>query len=402
MKWAVCEKFHEYLYGAKTFDKYTDNNPLTYVLTSAKLDACGQRWVCKLANYNFTIRYRCGQSNVEADALSRISWPEVLSDEDIDLDLECMDTHVVNTVLIGTNSKSSLIESVSYSSEIIPDELDVENNSTTALDWVQLQRADPHLSVIIKLIESDQLIKRKLHRKDSSEVKALLRIRKRLKLSKDILYRKSYTDNSSSRKILWQLVIPKAYRARALACCHDDGGHQGRMRTISLLKERCFWPGMQEEATQYVLKFSRCLRRKTTPQVAPLQSIYVIQPLVFIHMDYLSLEPSKGNIENVLVISDHFTRYALAYPSKTQTAHATARCLWDNFICHYGFPEKFISDQGRNFESDLIKELCKIAGVKKLHTTPYHPQGNGQCKRFNSTLCNMLGTLSEEEKSELK
>ena len=119
-------------------------------------------------------------------------------------------------------------------------------------------------------------------------------------------------------------------------------------------------------------------------------------------MDYLSFKPSKGNIENVLVITDHFTRYALAYSSKTQTAQATARILWDNFICHYGFPEKFISDQGRNFESDLIKELCKIAGVLKLHTTPYHPQGNGQCERFNSTLCNMLGILSEEEKSDWK
>ena len=248
----------------------TDNNPLTYVLTSAKLDACGQRWVAKLANYNFTIRYKCGQSNVEADALSRISWPEVLSDEDIDVDLECMDTHVVNAVLTGTKTKSSLIESISCSSQIIPDELDVEDNSTTALDWVKLQRNDPNLSVIIKLIESDQLFKRKLHRKDSSEVKALLRIRKSLKLSKDILYRKSYTDNSSSRKVLWQLVVPKAYRARALAGCHDDVGHQGRMRTISLLRERFFWPSMQEEATQYVVKCSRCLRRKTTPQVAPL------------------------------------------------------------------------------------------------------------------------------------
>ena len=76
--------------------------------------------------------------------------------------------------------------------------------------------------------------------------------------------------------------------------------------------------------------------------------------------------------------------------------------MWDNFICHYGFPEQFISDQGRNFESYLIKEICKIAGVKKLHTTPYHPQSNGQCERFNSTLCNMLGTLSDEEKSDWK
>ena len=184
--------------------------------------------------------------------------------------------------------------------------------------------------------------------------------------------------------------------------CHDDVGHQGILRTLSLLRERFYWPGMQEEATQHVLKCSRCLRRKTPPQVAPLQPILVTQPLELVHMDYLSLEPSKGNIENVLVITDHFTRYALAYPSKTQTAQATARILWDNFICYYGFPEKFISDQGRNFESDLIKELCELAGVKKVHTTPYYPQGNGQCERFNSTLCNMLGTLSEEEKSDWK
>ena len=264
------------------------------------------------------------------------------------------------------------------------------------------QRADPNLTVIIKLIESGQLQKRKQHGKDTPEVKSLLRIRKSLKLVKDILYRKTYTDNSSSKKVQWQLVVPKAYRSRALVGCHDDVGHQGRMRTLSLLRERFYWPGMQTEAMQHVQQCTRCLRRKTPSHVAPLQPIHVTQPLELVHMDYLSLEPSKGNIENVLVITDHFTRYALAYPSKTQTAQATARILWDNFICHYGFPEKFISDQGRNFESDLIKELCKIAAVKKLHTTPYHPQGNGQCERFNSTLCNMLGTLSAEEKSDWK
>ena len=256
--------------------------------------------------------------------------------------------------------------------------------------------------MIIRLIESGQLSKRKLQGKDSSEIKSFLRNKKSLKLVKDVLYRKSYSDNSTSKKTLWQLVVPKLFRERALLGCHDDVGHQGILRTLSLLRERFYWPGMQEEATQHVLKCSRCLRRKTPPQVAPLQPILVTQPLELVHMDYLSLEPSKGNIENVLVITDHFTRYALAYPSKTQTAQATARILWDNFICHYGFPEKFISDQGRNFESYLIKELCKIAGVKKVHTTPYHPQGNGQCERFNSTLCNMLGTLSEEEKSDWK
>ena len=401
LKWAVCEKFHEYLYGSKSFEVFTDNNPLTYVLTSAKLDACGQRWVAKLANYNFSIRYRCGTSNTEADALSRIKWPEALSDN-VDIDNGCMDTHVINAILTGAVTKSSLIESVSCSAKVIPTELDKETGKLSSINWAKEQRLDPNLGVIIRLIESGQLTKRKLQGKDSSEVKSFLRNKKSLKLVKDVLYRKSYSDNSTSKKTLWKLVVPKLFRERALLGCHDDVGHQGILRTFSLLRERFYWPGMQEEATQHVLKCSRCLRRKTPLQVAPLQPILVTQPLELVHMDYLSLEPSKGNIENVLVITDHFTRYALAYPSKTQTAQATARILWDNSICHYGFPEKFISDQGRNFESDLIKELCKIAGVKKVHTTPYHPQGNGQCERFNSTLCNMLGTLSEEEKSDWK
>ena len=401
LKWAVCEKFHEYLYGTKPFEVFTDNNPLTYVLTSAKLDACGQRWVAKLANYNFSIKYRCGVSNTEADALSRIKWPEAIS-EKLDLDNGCMDTHVINAILTGAVSKSSLIESVSCSTDVIPTELDKTTSKLSNINWMKEQRLDPNLGVIIRLIESGQLFKRKLQGKDSTELKSFLRNKRCLKLNKDVLYRKSYSDNSTTKKTMWQLVVPKLFKERALSGCPDDVGHQGILRTLSLLRERFYWPGMQEEATQYVMSCSRCLRRKTPPQVAPLQPILVTQPLELVHMDYLSLEPSKGNIENVLVITDHFTRYALAYPSKTQTAQATARILWDNFICHYGFPEKFISDQGRNFESDLIKELCKIAGVKKVHTTPYHPQGNGQCERFNSTLCNMLGTLSDEEKSDWK
>ena len=61
-----------------------------------------------------------------------------------------------------------------------------------------------------------------------------------------------------------------------------------------------------------------------------------------------------------------------------------------------------MSDQGRNFESELISELCKLAQVEKVHTTPYHPMINGQCERFNSTICNMLGTLSEQDKLDWK
>ena len=73
LKWAVTDHFHKYLYGDK-FEVYTDNNPLTYILTTAKLDATGQRRVAKLADYNFSLHYRSGKSNIDADALSRIPW----------------------------------------------------------------------------------------------------------------------------------------------------------------------------------------------------------------------------------------------------------------------------------------------------------------------------------------
>ena len=106
--------------------------------------------------------------------------------------------------------------------------------------------------------------------------------------------------------------------------------------------------------------------------------------------------------KNILIITDHFTRYAQAFPSKTQTALAKAKLLWNNFILHYGFPSKIIIGQGRYFESELIENLCQVAGVKKQSTSPYHPQTNGQCECFNSTLLTMLETLTPEQKKDLK
>ena len=82
----------------------------------------------------------------------------------------------------------------------------------------------------------------------------------------------------------------------------------------------------------------------------------------------------------------------------SQTAKCTAQNLWDKFIVHYGLPEKILTDQGHNFESDLLKALCEIVQVKKIRTSGYHLQMNGQCECFNATLINMLGTLPEKPK----
>ena len=205
--------------------------------------------------------------------------------------------------------------------------------------------------------------------------------------------------NARTRQLL---VVPLSCRQRAMEGCHDQVGHLGQDRVLDLLRDRFYWPGMHADVVSYINSCPRCLRRKSQQDKAPLMNTETSQPLELIHLDYLKIEPSKGNIENVLVITDHFTGYVQAFPSKTQTALATAKLLWNNFILLYGFPAKIITDQGRNFESELIGHLCQLAGVQKLKTSPYHPQTNGQCERFNGTLLNMLGTLTPEQKKDWK
>jgi transposase InsO family protein len=180
-------------------------------------------------------------------------------------------------------------------------------------------------------------------------------------------------------------------------------GHQGRDKTISLVRQRCYWPRMTVDVENWIKQCDRCTKRKTPANArAPLVNITSTQPLELVCMDFMSLETSKGGFQYILVVTDHFTRFVQAFPTKNMTAKTTAQCLFEGFIVRYGFPSRIHSDQGANFESSLIKELCQLAGIVKSRTTPYHPMGNGQTERFNRTLLNMLGTLESIEKCDWK
>ena len=125
-------------------------------------------------------------------------------------------------------------------------------------------------------------------------------------------------------------------------------------------------------------------------------------PLELVHLNFLCLQPGKGLEENVLVVTDHFTRYALVCVISPQTTLTTAKTIWDKFTVHYELPEKILSDQGRNFESQLVDDLCKLMGMQKIQTSPYHLQTNSQCERFNSTLIVMQGMLPPGKKSRVE
>ena len=103
-----------------------------------------------------------------------------------------------------------------------------------------------------------------------------------------------------------------------------------------------------------------------------MENIDATYPMELVHMDYLTIEANEGGKDvHILVITDHFTHYAQALVTSSQTAKCTAQNLWEKFIVHYGLPEKILTERGCNFESDLMKELHELAQVKKIRILCY-------------------------------
>ena len=148
LKLAVVEKFHEYLYGL-TFNVYTNNNPLTYILTTAKLDASSHCWVTSLANYNFRLHYQAGKANIDVDALSRVSWPECMP-ENFGHQSEGDSCSCEGTTRGYLRKACFPIEAYSYDLHVMGAIQDSKQVAQMTLDdWHQVQEADPVLSIII-------------------------------------------------------------------------------------------------------------------------------------------------------------------------------------------------------------------------------------------------------------
>lgn len=417
LKWAVTEKFHEYLYG-NSFEVVTDNNPLTYVLTSAKLDATGHRWLASLSNYNFSLRYRKGAHNADADGLSRRPQdimevtPDVVSSICSACTIDRSNCPYLENIFLPTftptcNSVSALVHSNADRNAHSPSSL-VQNNETVQIEdtcllsdvnWAKEQHRDKTIRRVIDLLQGDYLPSSTELKSESADVCKYFRESDKLYLQNGVLYRKSVLNNNNVK----QLVLPVHYRDIVFKLLHTNLGHFGRDRTLHLIRERFYWPGLEQDIGERIRNCDRCVKFKTPEKFSSeLVNIKSYQALDLVCTDFLSLEKSKGGYENILVITDHFTRYAQAFPTRNQTAKTTAKILFEEFIVHYGFPTRLHSDQGRNFTSHVIKELCKLAGVQQSRTTPYHPMGNGMVERFNQTLIHMIGTLNNKQKEDWK
>ena len=403
------EDFKHYLTG-RPFLVRTDHASLLWLHRFRNIDGQIARWAEALARFDMEIQHRPGKLHANADALSRLGIAECLHfDEKIPLtELPCggctyckkmeekwgyfLDQ--VDNIVPLTQRSSSTVKKVSegvnsqcacehYRTWIHGHIRNVQDDICKMDDLIKEQEADADLSFLRHwLMYKKEPIPLELSL--ANETAKYYYVHRDLFLLKDgvIYMRKKFGD---------RLVIPQAMKAHILSICHDipTAGHFGVERTMQKVKESFAWYKCSQEVKKYVRKCQTCNRAKKT--VRHKRFPMTLNPagvvLERVHVDYMGpLPKSRRGNQYILVAVDHFTRWLEIIPTPTQDAETTAKALVDVFFCRWGLPLRIISDQGTNFDSALIKEMCRLLRIEKCRTTAYRPQANGAVERLNKII----------------
>lgn len=342
--WAV-RHFRAYVHGAK-FAVQTDHHALAWLRTMREPAGRLARWVYELQGYDFTITYRPGRANANADGLSRLL-----------------------AVVTATPTDTAPTPP--------PD-----SDTAVVAEFVTAQRHDPACLELIDALQHKVLPSERARRRFVASVAPHARV-----LPSGLLV---YDDPPNSPRV----VLPAALRPDVLAAAHDipTAGHLGFDKTWPFVRARYFWEHMRRDVFDYVASCALCQARATPrhPSFGHLQPIQVHAPWEILAMDVLGpLPTSQAGNKYILVCMDLFTSWVEAFPLPTQDAPTLARPLVDLF-CRFGCPQRLLSDNGPAFASGLLKEVTDIFLIKRVFTTPYHPQTDGLCERFMATIATML------------
>ncbi|KAG1137606.1 hypothetical protein G6F37_011120 [Rhizopus arrhizus] len=214
---------------------------------------------------------------------------------------------------------------------------------------------------------------------------------------KDTLYRYN-TSNGIIRKVL---NTEEAENIIHTYHQHPLGGHLAYNNTLHKIATRYYWDKMAHTIQQYVKNCPRCQVHGPKSLNEELYPVPVsTKPFDRIALDVKHVQTSRAGYRYIIAGIDYLTKYVEARPMRFQTSSEIALFLYEEIICRHGCPTIIVTDNGKPFLSDLIRQVCKNYSIIHKTTTPYNPQSNGLIERFNRTLGQILQRRSDDEKKD--
>ena len=212
-----------------------------------------------------------------------------------------------------------------------------------------------------------------------------------------------WRDNVSTPSVaIHQIVVPTQLRPKLLYIAHDipAAGHLGVAKTKARLQRHFYWPGISSDVKEFCRTCNVCQRlgKGISPSVAPLHSLPVVsEPFCQNAIDIIGPLPQckDSGSRFILTVLDLCTHYPEAIPLTSHMAQDVAKALGTVFT-RFGFPQEILSDQGSDFMSVLMQVFLSEFKINQIRTSPYHPQTNGACERFNGTLKSTIKSLTEQ------
>ena len=305
---------------------HTDHQPLKYIRKQKDPRGKLARWLIELENYDYRVEYVPGKDNVEADYLSRIEIPDDKEE------------------LESTQEKSC----VYFNEEVLP---------------------------------TLEIIRR--HQQEDSQVKdAMIQLATSNKIETGIY--KSYANLNVANGIIWKgdrILIPKTLQTKVMQEYHGQY-HPGVENTTLLLKTRFYWRGMEKSIKDFVGTCRTCIQTKVSKvQRSETQIPETPNCRERLCIDIACMPKSNREKSYILQMIDANSKFVATAALDDQQAETIRKVLWPKWFSYFGIPRSLLSDQGKNVDGKVIRDLCKRLNIIKMHSSPYHPEGNGSTER---------------------
>lgn len=416
-------QFRPYLYG-REFLVITDHKPLQWIFKTKDSTNRLYRWRIQLAEYNFSIIFQPGKTNI-ADGLSRIKYsPEPF-------EAKVVTRTGKNTQTGDRQSFSDCIQYISenhdFGQEVIEKSL-ININTSSLQNQFCFTKFPPDNSpkMIQKINDNLQILQSDENNRIFfylfcneisyenifiilQEFKFLLF---KFKIS-SINFIKSDNDLNNFEYVKIKQIIRYIFRHSDISVTiflndvtvlterdqinqvieeyHNSliGGHSASKRTIQRIKLHYYWHGMKRDIKEFIRKCDTCQKNKDYHKTRMPMAITTTsrKPMDRVYLDIVGpLNLTQDGFQYLLTFQDDLTRFVHATPLRNQEADTIARAFTTEIVLRFGSPLSLLTDLGANFQSDLLKRVCKLLKIKKLQTSGYHPETNGALERSHKTL----------------